>query len=292
MLGFKRDGEIVQVYVRSWSTVMRVPSDRGLLFFKASGPPQAMEVAIVNLLSKWRTDVVAPLASDERLAWMLMRDGGTRLRELPQNTDVEMWTRVVAEYADLQRTVAEHVDELLAAGARDFRLERLPDLYTALLDSDLVKGEVEPSEHRQLVVWRAELEDLCAQLSSHGVPETIEHNDLHTANVFLNDGRVLFFDWGDSSISHPFHSMATTLRVFAQTLDVGIDDPIVVRVRDAYLGEFGDVNALLEPFELAQRTVVVTKALTFAPFVRAMPPPFRERYGDTVANVLRRLLGA
>lgn len=292
-LRITRNGAIAQVYVRSWSTVLRIPTtEEGVLFFKASASPQAMEVALVKLLASVRNDVVAPLASDDERAWMLMRDGGARLRELPENKDVTVWTQVVRQYADLQRAVTSHVDELIAAGTRDLRLKRLPDLYAELVDSDLVAAEVDAAEHTRLVEWRAELEELCGRLASFEVPETLDHNDLHTGNVFFNAGRVLFFDWGDASISHPFHSMATTLPACASRLDVSADDALVLHVRDAYLRVFGDVDNLLEPFQLAQRTVSVTKALTFAPFVRAMTPPFRERYGSTVADVLRKALDA
>lgn len=270
--------------------MLRVPVDGAVLFFKASGAPQAIEVRLVKLLATWRDDVIAPLASDEDRAWMLMRDGGTRLRDTADNKHFATWAALVQEYADLQRTVAPHVDELLGVGVRDFRLERLPDLYAGLVEDEIVTSEVDAVERGRLVAWHDELRELCAELASFEIPPTIEHNDLHASNVFLDADKVFFVDWGDSSVSHPFHTMRTTLPAFAEMLGITPDDSRVTTVRDAYLGEFGDVAELLRPFAIAQQTAIVTKALTFVPFVRAMPEPFRERYGFTVANVLKRVL--
>ena len=294
-LGPRRTGEITQVYVRSWSTVLRVPTDAGALFFKASSAVQAMEVPLVKALASWTSDVVAPLASDEERGWMLMRDAGARLRELPAHADLTIWSSIVRQYARLQLIAAAHVKMLLGLGVRDLRLDGLADRLGELLsDEDLLlvcrEGGLTREEHTRLAEWQPELRNLCAELSTYGIPETIEHNDLHGANVFLNGERVHFFDWGDSSISHPFHTMRTTLWVIANTLEIGHDDPSLRPIRDAYLSEFGDASALTRPFELALRTAVVANVLTWAPYVKAMPPAFRERYGRSVADDARRIL--
>jgi hypothetical protein len=38
---------------------------------------------------------------------------------------------------------------------------------------------------------------MCRQLSAVAIPETVQHDDLHDGQVFVRDGRYLFFDWGD-----------------------------------------------------------------------------------------------
>jgi Phosphotransferase enzyme family len=224
-----------------------------------------------------------------------MRDAGVRLRELPARTDITMWKAIVRQYARLQRNVAPHVDTLLALGVRDLRLDGLATRFAELLsDEELLlvgrKGGLTRAEHRRLLEWQPELRDLCAELSAYDIPETIEHNDLHSANVFLDGERPYFVDWGDASISHPFHTLRTTLAIVANTLETGTDDPSLLDVRDAYLSEFGDPVALKEPFELAQRTAAVTNVLTWAPFVEAMLPAFRKRYGRSIAEDARMIL--
>ena len=295
--GLSRTDDIAQVYVRSWSTVLRVPTERGALFFKASAPVQAVEVPLVIALAELRPDVVAPLAYDEERAWMLMRDGGTRLRELPQRRDHATWRTIVTQYADLQRVVAPHVDALVAIGVPDLRLDELPARFRDLVaDEELLlvdrEGGLTRREHDRLAAWTRPFAALCDTLAEYGVPETIEHNDLHDGNVFVRGGRAFFFDWGDASISHPFHSMRTTLAVVANIFGVPRGDALLADLRDAYLAGFGDVQELAVPFELAQRTAIVAKALTFVPFVSSMPPAFRRRYEHTIANVLRKATDA
>ena len=47
----------------------------------------------------------------------------------------------------------------------------------------------------------------CARLADFGIPATLQHDDLHDANVFVGDGRYRFFDWGDAVVAHPFFSL-------------------------------------------------------------------------------------
>ena len=80
-LGLTRTGEIEQPHVRDWSTVMRVPTDAGDLWFKANTAVLAYEAGLVSLLAQRRPDVVPPLlAWDAGNGWMLMADAGTMLR--------------------------------------------------------------------------------------------------------------------------------------------------------------------------------------------------------------------
>src|SRR5262245_22187134 len=76
-------GEIEQPHVRWWSTVLRVPTSEGDLWFKASAPPHAFEGRLLTLLERVSPGhVPALVATDLDRGWLLMRDGGERLREL------------------------------------------------------------------------------------------------------------------------------------------------------------------------------------------------------------------
>jgi hypothetical protein len=44
--GVERAGRIEQIHIVPWSTVMRVPTDRGVVYFKATWPPQRHEAAV------------------------------------------------------------------------------------------------------------------------------------------------------------------------------------------------------------------------------------------------------
>ena len=106
---------------------------------------------------------------------------------------------------------------------------------------------------------------MCGELTHYGIPETIQHDDLHDGQIFVRDGRYVFFDWGDSCISHPFHSLTVTLRASAAKLDLEPGGTELRRLRDAYLEPFGDLR---EAADLAYRTGTVARALAWDRFVR------------------------
>src|SRR6266508_2560009 len=70
-------GEIEQPHAYAWSTVMRVPTDEGTLFFKAIASETVYESALTEKLAEWYPDCMPELiAVDAARGWMLMRDGG------------------------------------------------------------------------------------------------------------------------------------------------------------------------------------------------------------------------
>jgi hypothetical protein len=288
------------VYVRQWSTVLRVPTSAGSdVYFKASAPVQAFEVPLMAALGRWRPDaVVHLLAFDVDRACMLMSDGGTRLREVDrEGRDINRWEAALRVYSSVQRDIASHADELLALGVPDLRLSALPAAYERLLDdteSLLLDGAgLTQEEHGQLRGLTPRFAELCAELAAYGIPETIQHDDLHDGNVFVRDDGYLIIDWGDSSVSHPFMTFRTTSHVVADVFDVELDDPLLVRLRDVYLEpweRYGGRLDLLAAFDLALQVGIVCRALTFQRFVTQMQPPIRERYADTVPTILRKFI--
>jgi hypothetical protein len=77
------NGPIQQPHIRPWSTVLRVPSSAGDLYFKATAPALAHEAALTEALARWRPDCMPQLlAADPDRSWLLMHDGGVPLRSL------------------------------------------------------------------------------------------------------------------------------------------------------------------------------------------------------------------
>jgi Phosphotransferase enzyme family len=163
------------------------------------------------------------VAVDAERGWMLMRDGGTRLREVVKSpADLHHWERLLPDYAQLQVEVAPHAETLLALGVPDERLSALSGHFRELLAAR--PPGLTPKQHQRLVDAAPAFEDMCRELAAYGIPETIQHDDLHDGQVFVRDGHYRFFDWGDSCVSHPFHSLTVILRAIAWKLDL---DPAV-----------------------------------------------------------------
>ncbi len=299
-LGLAQAGEIEQPHVRWWSTVLRVPTSDGDLWFKANAPPHAFEARLLAILERVRPGHVPELvAHDPVLGWLLMRDGGERLRELIRSpADLHHWETLLPEYAELQLALARHAEDLLAAGVPDERLAVLPAHVEGLLqdrEACMVGRQdgITPEEHDRLRALVPEFASRCDRLAAGGIPETIQHDDLHDGNVFVRDGRHLFFDWGDSCISHPFHTLVVTMRALVRRLGLTPGGDEVLRLRDAYLEPFashGSREELLEAVGLAHFTGTAARSLNWHRFVSVREPEFRLDDEDAVPYGLKRLL--
>ena len=293
-------GALEQPHVRWWSTVIRVPTSVGDLWFKANARPHAFEAALVAILERLQPGRVPELvASDPARGWLLMRDGGARLRELVQSSaDLGHWHEVLPAYAELQLAVAPHVGELLAAGVPDERLSVLPSHLELLLEDEeaLLLGRPDGLSDEERERARALLPELgraCEQLPSYGIPETLQHDDFHDGNVFVREGGYLFFDWGDSCVSHPFHTLVVTLRAIAHRLELPPGGPDLLLLREAYLEPFasyGSLDELREAAELAHFTGTAARTLAWARSLAAREAEFRADDAETVPYGLRRLI--
>jgi hypothetical protein len=288
-LGFRTTGPAERVKAVAWSAVYAIPTGDGRVWFKANGGQTRYEPALAAALGGWAPDrVLVPLAVEPERGWQLLPDGGTPLREREANTDPGTWGRFLAGYAELQQRVAPHADEMLALGVPDHRPGSMPHHLAALLDDpDLVLEDGTRAALRRLQPGYAEA---CARLADAGPAATIQHDDLHSNNMLPMPDGDRFFDWGDASVAHPFTTLLVTMRSFAYTLDVKTDDPVVLRVRDAYLEPWGLGPEGPELVRLASWTGIPGRALSWRRALVGAGPADLEAYGDAVTGWLTELL--
>lgn len=270
-LGRRVTGPIEQPHVRFWATALRIDTDTGPVWFKATGPGIRYEIGLEAALARLApSSVLRPLAVDVDRGWSLMPDAGTSLwTVMDRDPGLRHWERALPEYAELQRSTADHVDELFAVGVPDHRPDAMPALLSAMLDdTDTVRvgapgglffdayDALRALERRDFAKW-------CTRLAGYGVPPTLQHDDLHEGNVFVRDGGYVFFDWGDSCVAHPFSSLMVVLRQCVRRYDLPADDPALCRLQDAYLEAWTaehDRDALHEACELAMRITPLCRA--------------------------------
>ena len=82
------------------------------------------------------------------------------------------------------------------------------------------------------------------QVSALGLPLSLNHNDLHTSNVFDVDGQMRFFDFGDALLCEPLSTLMVPLNGIAHHLEVPVDDPRVLGLAESALEVWSDVAAL------------------------------------------------
>jgi hypothetical protein len=292
-LGARRTGPIEQPHVRPWSTAMRAPTTDGDLWFKANAELLRYEASVVRLLSEARPDLVPGLVrADPERGWMLMRSGGERLREVVvREQSQDRWLDVLPLYAELQLAVASRADELVALGTPDLRLERLPRVYSRLVDE--TEG-LPPEQRDRLLARAADVEAMCSALAGLGVPETIQHNDLHDGQVLVSGERHVVFDWGDSCVSHPFTTMSVTLEgLIAWGLDDVEGSVDTTPFRDAYLRPFADRaprDELEAALAMALRLGWICRAAVTHPLALALEGESREQLLGAVRTHLQMFL--
>jgi phosphotransferase family enzyme len=275
-------GPIETAHERPWATVLRVPLAGGVAWFKACAPVQAFEPRLTaGLFARWPDRVAEVLGHDEERAWLLLADAGTPIRAV--GNPPETWLLTLPLYAELQRGEAAYAHDHLAHGVPDLRVATLPARYEDLLRHDL---PLDSDEIRRLRDFAPRFAQLCRELAARGVPETVQHDDLHHANVYTQGKRLRVLDWGDASIAHPFASLVVTFRFLEELNELPPADAWFARLRDAYLEPWGD--GLADTFALAIR--VGTFAHTFA-WVRQrdhLPEEGRPEFDRSFPIVLRR----
>jgi hypothetical protein len=270
--GITRIGPLEQPRVRPWATVLRADTTAGTVWLKAAGAGTRFEVGLYELLAATVPDrVLIPIATDVERGWIVLPDGGPPFAERFEGAAVvEPFAAAVTQYARLQIALVPHVDELLARGVTDMRPARMPERFEEALAATT---GIHDAAHVEVTAMRATYREWCAQLERSAVPASLDHNDLHPHNV-LGDAphAITFYDWGDSVVAHPFAVMLVALTVLRDMLDVATDDPVVLRVRDAYLAEFASIapdEDLVATLELACRVAKAARALTWERALRA-----------------------
>jgi hypothetical protein len=240
-----------RVRVRPWSIIVRVEA-AGPVWFKAASPPSAFEAGLGEALARWApSHVLTPYAVDAARGWSLLPSGGPLMRTL--EVGAREWEEALTQYADLQRAVVPHVSEMLGLGVPDLRMEAVPRVF----DEAVAGAVLDDAERARLEVFRPRLVEWCSELTAIGVPDSLDHADLHDGQILVpGPGRYTFFDWGDANVGQPFCSLLIAL-------EKATDSQMASRLEDAYLeawtGDF-TLRELRRAAELARRLSQLTRA--------------------------------
>jgi hypothetical protein len=275
-------GVIETTHERPWATVLRVPLPDGVAWFKACAPVQAFEPRLTaELFARWPDRVTEVLGHDDERGWLLLADAGMPIREF--GNPPEVWLAALPLYAELQRGEAVHTHDHLAHGVPDLRVATLPARYEDLLQHDL---PLERDEIRRLREFAPRFAALCGELAAHDLPETVQHDDLHMANLYIQGERLRLLDWGDASMSHPFASLVVTFRFLEEITELPPGDPWFVRLRDAYLEPWG--SGLAGAFALAIRVGTFAHTIAWARQRDHLSEAARAEFDKGFPIVLRR----
>ena len=294
-------GAVEQPHVMPWSTAMRIPTDEGPVWFKATGPGTAHEGPLLELFRRLGVGrVVLPIAVHPDRVWLLFDDAGPTLRATRPDGlgdhDLGAWERILAEYATLQRSVEGDVPTMLAVGTPDGRVERLPSELDRLLDDERIWGLVAPDERATADAARLHLrgaprlvEEAATRLAATGIAATIQHDDLHGGNIVVGPDGNRFFDWGDAIVAHPFATLTVTFNSIAHRTGLGLDDRAFTRLRDAYLEAWAFVaprDAVAEAAEIARDLGCIGRSLAWDRALGHLDVDDMDGHGDAIAGWL------
>src|SRR4051794_21439991 len=221
--GLTRTAPVELFRERPWATVCRALTTGGMVWLKLPARQTAFEVGLYALLERVAPEhILVPLGTDVVRGRLLLPDGGPRLADVRSDRIAAM-EAVLPHYAELQRAVAPHVGDLLAAGVWDMRAPIMAERFDAAVAA-IPGGELALPARERFAGW-------CEELAGAPGEPTIDHNDLHDHNVLVApDGVVRFYDWGDSVVGHPFASLLVALGVLVHAARCAIDDPRILRV--------------------------------------------------------------
>jgi hypothetical protein len=247
-LGIARTGGTEQQRLRPWSTQLTVSTEIGRVWFKENCPGQAFEAGLLSVLAELVPDaVVAPLAVEPERGWFLTPDHGPTLSD--RLADVDLWVRLAADWADVQRRLLPHGDRLRAtgltcvdpAGVASYAAARVT-ANAALPPDD--PAHLPPDDAARLRAALPRIERWGRELADGPLPVTLDHNDLHANNAFVpqpGEEHLRVFDFADAVLAHPFGSLLVPMNVLSGALEARPDDVRLRRVVDAYLEPWTDL---------------------------------------------------
>lgn len=270
-LGIEVTGLIEQIAVRMWSSILRVPTTIGDVYFKAASPAFAFEPLLTHVLSE-RLPAHSPhvLAVDSERHWMLMEDAGKTLRTVIEaEGNTQRFAAMLPQFAQFQMKTPNFLEELLATNCPDRRLDKIPALFEetiADMPALLIGKEngMSGEEYEQLRSFTPQLREMCSKLASYNIPATLHHDDFHPGNMLVKGENIIFFDWAESAIAHPFYSMTIVIRYAKYVYKY--DENALNHLRDVYLQawtSFEPMERLIEAFQLALRLGILCRALTW-----------------------------
>jgi hypothetical protein len=273
-----RTGEVELERTRPWAAVARVPTADGLLWFKDNPAGNAFEPELTALVARIRPDAAPEVVAHEGPR-LLTRDVGPRLRDVLDDGATEpSWEDVLGLYGELHAELVDVVDDALRLGAPDERPERLPELYEQLAGRDR---------------WYDRVVEAAEALGG-SVPAGVVHQEAHDGNVFVRDGRPVFIDWAEASVTHPFLGPLLPLRSATERRRYEPGSREVERLRDAYLEpftRFAPVDELRRAFSHAYLLAPIGRAQVWHRILGPLAEEVSAEHGDPVSAWIRILGG-
>ena len=197
--------------VKQWgiSCVMQVKTNKTVLYLKCTNRNMSLFVneatMTSNLALLFPDKILHPFATQIEKGWMLLPTFQQDIYR-SENRDA-LKLDMFRKFAELQIASIPYREDLLRLGALDRRLARLKVHVDDLIRDEEAIQELSLQERNELSDRQGLIHEMIENLAALGIPETLVHGDLHMGNAALMDGKIIFFDWTDACIAHPFFDL-------------------------------------------------------------------------------------
>lgn len=257
-LSYRPTGSIEQIKgAWGWSSLLRVDTDRGHLYFKACYPRPPFEADLLPRLAElWPANMPRVVAADSERNWTLIAEfSGINLEPL----GMDLHARALTKFAELQRESADQMPRWRKAGVRD--------MSPVALLTELQLNEAAYSRIEDLM---PRIRELLQRLANSPIPLVLANEDFRAGNIHVVGDDFLYFDWAFGVIAHPFFGLNYFLNRMIR--DPQIDgfrwrvelNEARRTLRDAYLAqwtEYASMDRLVEEFWICRRLYYLYDAI-------------------------------
>lgn len=258
-LGLRLTGKFHQLNASPTFALIRLEVEGGAVWFKATGEPNAHELAATAALARLFPRYLPPILGihPKWNGWLSSEAIGVPLDE---TADVRRWERAAADLAEFQIQSIDKTAELLEAKLKDLRfavlMERIEPFLVRMGEFMAAQEKTAPAPlvSSELAILAKALKESCALLESAGLPNTVGHADFNPGNIIVSDDRCGFLDWAEGCVANPLLTFQY-LRVHMGRCE--IEQAAPERLASAYLRPW---TAFYAPEKL-------TRALVLAPLL-------------------------
>lgn len=296
--GLEQTGPAEPFKVWSLSAVLRYPVRRagepGDVWFKATCAGFHGEPALTEAVCGLAPDV-APrvLAVDADRAWMLMEP----IPNAADETHAPRAPEIARRLARLQLATLPERDTLLAAGAPDRGRDATVAWLRTVVHDSVEQHLMTPEQRAAALEIEPWLVERVEALWAFGLPDALNHGDLHLGNVAWTDHGPVFFDWTDACLTHPFLDVRHLADSAAETGEAAkaAPDEVVAEVWEAYAAPwreaFPDVD-LDEVWRHVPDVEAIFQMISYEQIYRAQPPSQRWELATIVVELLDKLVAS
>ena len=256
-------GNFQQLNASPTFSLMRLETQDGALWFKATGAPNARELPVTLLLARMFPAYLPRILGVRREwnGWLAGEAPGTALDEL---TECSCWERAAEDLARLQMDSIGRSTELLEGQCKDLRFSEvephIDPFLSRLREFMRAQEKISPAplSARELASLGEGLRESMAVLQSFGLPDTLGHLDCNPGNLLISAGRCTFLDWAEACVTHPFVTFEYLRRHMERC---AVNEPAAeARLTAAYLRPW---EACFSPEEVRRAAAAVPPVAVF-----------------------------